>query len=1099
MKVLSNNGRFNYRIKKYDQSNSKSPVIPLLIAKLIILFGCLWLLPSQLKAETDLDVTLIERTPRYDYNVTKNNPQPGDIVTFHGHIINWSDTTIESHYQWLIDGQKVNSGIITNFTPSQERVLDLSWQWQSGNHYVSLIVDPNNLIAEQSEANNSITDRTNALIAGFWVEQSVYDYFHQYQKQLGCGSNSWQDWIQRQMARQNQLYAQAIWPQTPQGVLDRVRIDKIIVVPDGALPLHGGLPTNNPDMSDKTVDLMWGFPATLLEGNFYANHTSTDENNPFYLEKSLIHELGHARYLIDCYGFDVSNTTSHDAVQIWEGDTYVAGSKYMPFIAWDSVLYYNKSGGVMSGPYGFQWSPYEAAALNLIAGHRAVCGNYNAPCNIGIFLQDLPAHNHVRFVDANGKPWAGADVRIYQAAPGPGWYGKTFDNIPDQYYTTDPNGYVHLPRNPFNPGGNIIHTYGQANGVFIFRIAYGNQIWYRFMEVPDFNMQYWAGNTQNAHYTIELDGNNYQDTTPPTDPNNLTAQQVTSNSLILTWSPSTDNIAVLGYNIYRNNQKIASVNANNTTFQDDNLTGCTDYSYTVTAYDAFNESGHSLPCNISTPAPPQNSDLNNDGLINLTDLIIMVNNWLDSNCGITGDLNADQQVNIADFALLTNHYLDQGQTIPRNWPVKQHDMWHTGRAWYRIPPSRLNNTFFDNILWQKPSPQSPDNGNFGSTSMVFFDNVGPNQQDIVIGGYHWPKGVQGMNRHNGALLWQGNPEGGETIGNISPAFSIDGHTVYVVNDATSHPLMAFATNTNPHNYWHNGTDSQPDHLALCSPTIGPGGRIWLHRWNDRPYAGTDYGDHINQSWAAASEVFSCFSDPTLYEDAGHLIVVSGGRTNTVKAWDGQNGTELWSATTSAGTDATVTIDPDNGNIYLPAGFDDIYIVGLNKNGQPLWNNPAILVYDSQSGSSNPQRAQSCGCLSYDGNTFYFQTNNSNGHGKLYAINTSDGSVKWSYPTNSKGWEIHSSCPIVTINNVIIVGNNLGQTYFAIQDTPSGPVLLDTITVANNGTAQASATLSTDGILYLPLRIKWTKSNGDNDNPDFEIENVFTAFDMTENP
>jgi hypothetical protein len=376
---------------------------------------------------------------------------------------------------------------------------------------VRFVIDPDNLISEVSESNNQIEDRVNAIIAGFWVEQSMYDYFHQHQIELGIGSNSWPDWIQRQMRRQNELYASAIWPISPQGVLDRVRIDKIVVVPDGALPLHGGIATNTPDLWDRTVDLMWGFQSIQLppNSNFYADHTTAFENNPFYIEQSLIHELGHARYLIDSYGFDVHNTAhhgGHDAVQIWEGDVYVGGSSYMPYLAWDEVLHYNSNGGVMSGPYGFQWSPYEAGALNRIAGQRAVCGNYNAPCNIGVYLQDLPQNNHVRFVDQSGQPRINASVRVYRAEAGPGWYGKTFDNTYDAEYVTDADGYAHLPQNPFTSGGAIQHTYGLANSDIILRIAHGNQVWYRFVEAADFNMQYWQGNTQNAYYTIQLDG-----------------------------------------------------------------------------------------------------------------------------------------------------------------------------------------------------------------------------------------------------------------------------------------------------------------------------------------------------------------------------------------------------------------------------------------------------------------------------------------------------------------------------------------------------------------------------------------------------------------
>ncbi len=456
--------------------------------------------------QIDLNVTFIERTPRYDYDAAKNNPDPGETVRFYGHIRNWgSDTVASADYRWQIDGATVLDGTLLNIAAGEERVVQLTWTWQEGDHTVGLTADPDNDLAEFSELNNSVVDRTNGLIVGLWVEQSVYDYFHTYQWRLRVGANSWEDWAQRQIRRWNELCEDAVWPISPDGVLDRFRLDKIVVVPDGALPLNGGLPTNHPDTSDHTVDLMWGFPATLLDGSFYSNHTSTSEDNPFYIEKSLLHELGHARYLIDNYGFDVHNTASHHSVQIWEGDVYVAGSEYMPFIAWGEVLYYNQHGGVMSGPYGWNWSPYEAGALNLIAGERAECGNYNAPCNIGVFLQDLPQNNHLQVLDRFGRPRAAANVRVYRATAGPGWYGKTIDNTYDLEFTADAQGFVHLPRNPFSDGA-IQHTYGIANGVAVLRVAHNDQIWYRFIEVPEFNMQYWLGNTQDAYYTLELEG-----------------------------------------------------------------------------------------------------------------------------------------------------------------------------------------------------------------------------------------------------------------------------------------------------------------------------------------------------------------------------------------------------------------------------------------------------------------------------------------------------------------------------------------------------------------------------------------------------------------
>jgi hypothetical protein len=467
----------------------------------------LWFADVEFPDITDLDVTLIERTPRYDFDATPNQPAPGDVVIFHGHIHNHSTHDIDGvAYEWAIDGTAVDGGWLEGLLSGDEVIVTYWWTWQAGDHDVTLTIDPDDQIAEWSELNNAITDRTNGIIVGFWVEQSVYDYFRQYQRELGpdVGSNSWEDWAQRQMAHWNQFSAAAVYPLSPDGILDRVRIDKIVVVPDGALPLGPwGLPTNHPDVRDKTVDMMWGFTADALGTPFYSDHTTVSYANAFYHERSLLHELGHARYLIDCYGFDV-----HDGqVLITENGVPIAGTPLMPYIAYDSVLYYNHHGGIMTGPYDDAWSPYEAAALNLIAGQRAVCGNYNAPCNIGVFLQDLPDNNHVQLVDRYDRPRANADVRVYRAGQQPDvWYGKIFDDVPDLTYASDAGGYVHLPRNPFSLDQPITHTYGLADGVIIVRVEHAGDLWFRFVEAGDFNMAYWAGNTADAYYTIELEG-----------------------------------------------------------------------------------------------------------------------------------------------------------------------------------------------------------------------------------------------------------------------------------------------------------------------------------------------------------------------------------------------------------------------------------------------------------------------------------------------------------------------------------------------------------------------------------------------------------------
>ena len=69
----------------------------------------------------------------------------------------------------------------------------------------------------------------------------------------------------------------------------------------------------------------------------------------------------------------------------------------------------------------------------------------------------------------------------------------------------------------------------------------------------------------------------------------------------LTWTASTDNVAVTGYNVYRGGTKVGSVAA--TSYCDTGLAPSTTYSYTVAAYDAAgNLSGQSSPASATTTA-----------------------------------------------------------------------------------------------------------------------------------------------------------------------------------------------------------------------------------------------------------------------------------------------------------------------------------------------------------------------------------------------------------------------------------------------------------------------------------------------------------------
>jgi chitodextrinase len=91
----------------------------------------------------------------------------------------------------------------------------------------------------------------------------------------------------------------------------------------------------------------------------------------------------------------------------------------------------------------------------------------------------------------------------------------------------------------------------------------------------------------------------------PSVPAGVSAVATSPFSVDLTWSPSTDDIQVTGYDVLRNGAVIASVGASTTSFTDGSVLGATTYGYTVQARDASNNvSSPSAIASVTTPAAP---------------------------------------------------------------------------------------------------------------------------------------------------------------------------------------------------------------------------------------------------------------------------------------------------------------------------------------------------------------------------------------------------------------------------------------------------------------------------------------------------------------
>ena len=92
------------------------------------------------------------------------------------------------------------------------------------------------------------------------------------------------------------------------------------------------------------------------------------------------------------------------------------------------------------------------------------------------------------------------------------------------------------------------------------------------------------------------------DTQPPTVPAGLHTTSVAASSVSLAWNPSTDNVAVTGYTVYRGASPIGTTPPGTTTFTDTTVSANTTYTYTVDAFDgAGNHSAPSTGVTVTTP------------------------------------------------------------------------------------------------------------------------------------------------------------------------------------------------------------------------------------------------------------------------------------------------------------------------------------------------------------------------------------------------------------------------------------------------------------------------------------------------------------------
>ena len=497
-------------------------------------------------AGIDLDVTYISRTPLYKrYQVaytadgrpylepgTENHkrwPSQGEVITFTAHIMNKGTTASGNFtFKWFIDGTQMAAGTHNSLSPNQEGTESYQWVWAHtlsgerllGMHTVKFIVDPTNAISETYESNNFIQDRTDAISLYLAVTPELYQALETPVDPKWPFSA--EDWLQKQIAAMNAAFARSIYPSIPNGVTERVRLDRIFITsspPDAGFDIDGGFFMGNDDR----------------QGNNYYDPVND-------ISGALIHELTHQLGIIDMYNLDVS-------LEIPQVLDRFGQPVQMEF---SSASLFQ---GIMNDP-GIRppiYDEHTSFALNANKGYRR--GYY------GEYLYGVPDQVYLRVLNNQGGSAAGVTVKLYQRSFGPGLYGSvagTIDNTPEITGITDANGRLLLTNRSVGTPvttrtGHVLHDnpFGLINIVgsndeFILAFTKGGHQEFHWLDITAFNLAFWRGGSTSATLDIV---SHVPPSQAPSAPVNLTAIQ--EYGLVkLHWSVSPSS-GVTSYNIYR--------------------------------------------------------------------------------------------------------------------------------------------------------------------------------------------------------------------------------------------------------------------------------------------------------------------------------------------------------------------------------------------------------------------------------------------------------------------------------------------------------------------------------------------------------------------
>ncbi|MCF8242327.1 MAG: T9SS type A sorting domain-containing protein [Melioribacteraceae bacterium] len=470
----------------------------------------------------DLNVLFISRSQKYkrfeiEYTPGGYNPHPkpgteniqhypedGELMTYTANIKNTGGGSVDSFMvKWYVDSELIQTSFHGSIYQEQRIKSRLQYPWDADDpYYVKCELTPVGATEELSTLNNYLENRSNAIAFDIYIEEGMVGLFQGYRNHLN--SYCFEDWIQFNINHMMDLMDEAVYENiSPEGVHERIFIDSITYVPNGTLSGGNHAPFN------PYADGAWGFS---LDSNWF--QVAVIGHDDLGYEPALIHELSHQIGLIDLYAMDQHGSTVH-TIEPRTGEPV----ELTPVVPFDNpVLYYSsRKNDLMHGPGNDRYTDHTAGGLMKNLGKRR--GYY------GDYLFDIPLENTLVLKKPDGSVLQDYEVWFYWSEPGVG-----VGNITKFRGVTNSSGEYTFPhethsdyegridvQNPFSSiHSDDPHVVG-LNSTFLIRAVKGDSVGYSFMDICDFNVAYWNGDTAHAFlpHTIEqwriIEPNNYKE------------------------------------------------------------------------------------------------------------------------------------------------------------------------------------------------------------------------------------------------------------------------------------------------------------------------------------------------------------------------------------------------------------------------------------------------------------------------------------------------------------------------------------------------------------------------------------------------------------